>query len=136
MAFTSSDTNDCVINALADNQFIGTARADISTLEFIKGRQIDNLIVENLITVFQQKRCRRYEPEDYIPVLVTKANLKRAALQSPAEDGSLCLLRTAKNQKLSCLHRRHRIKAAENFLPDKDQWWTVRIYLVASDGYW
>lgn len=143
MAFPSSDKDDRASNVLADNRFIGTARADISYLTFIEGRQIDNQIVEKLITVFQQKRCRRYEPENYIPVLITKENLKRAlkasklkraALQSPAKDGSLRFLKPAKNQELFCLHGRHRIEAAKKFLPDTDQWWTIRVYLVESDG--
>jgi hypothetical protein len=143
MAYPSSDKDDRASNVLADSRYIGTARADISCLTFSQGRQTDHQIVEELITVFGQKRCRRYEPGNYIPVLISKANLKRAlkasklkraALQSPAEDGSLCFLRTAKKQKLFCFHGRHRIEAAKRFLPDKDQWWTIRVYLVESDG--
>jgi hypothetical protein len=99
MACLRNDTDDCASNVLADQRLIGTARADISCLEFIEGRQIDNRIVKNLVTVFQKQRCRRYDRENYIPVLITRANLRRvlksskltkAGLKSPAHDGSLC----------------------------------------------
>jgi hypothetical protein len=143
MACLYSEADDRATNVLADQRLIGTARANISSLEFIEGRQIDDRIVKNLINVFQQERCRRYDPENYIPVLLTQANLRRvlrsskltkADLKRPAHDGSLCLLKTAKNQMLRCLHGRHRIKAAEQFLPYDDRWWTIRIYLIKSDG--
>jgi hypothetical protein len=44
------------------------------------------------------------------------------------------LSNTLNIQKLFCLHGQHRIKAAESFLPHENQWWTIRIYLIRSDG--
>lgn len=135
-------SDDCATNVLIESRFIGTARAKISSLRFVQGRQINKRIVDRLTSVFQQERCRRYESENYIPVLLTKDNLKQVlkssklkkdALKRPSEDGTLHLLR-AKKAQLLCLHGRHRIEAAKNFLPREDQWWTVRVYVGKSDG--
>lgn len=143
MAFLSCDKDDRDSNLLATKRFIGTARTDISCLEFIKPREIDHPHVEHLVSVFQKTRCRRYDPENFIPVLITQAKLKRAlrvsdltqtSLRNAAPDGSLCFLKTAKNQKLSCVRGQHRIKAAENFLHKSDHWWTIKIFLVESEG--
>jgi hypothetical protein len=62
-------SDDCATNVLIDNRFVGTARAKISSLKFIKGRQINKRIVDELISVFQQERCRRYEWVEPIEVL-------------------------------------------------------------------
>lgn len=42
MAGLYSDGDDCASSVLADQRLIGTARAKISPLEFIDGRQIDD----------------------------------------------------------------------------------------------
>jgi hypothetical protein len=134
--------DDRTSNGLANKRFIGIARADVKRLRFIKGRQIDHKIVEKLVTVFQLEGCRRHNPKNFVPVLITPPILDRALkaskltqadLKNP-QDGSFCLLKTPKNQKLLCLHGRHRIKAAESFFPKEDQWWTISIYLAESSG--
>lgn len=75
-------------------------------LEFIKGRQIDKRIIDKLVAVVKQARCRKYDPENTIPVLITEDNLKKAlkaskltlaALKKGSHDGSLCLLKTVEN---------------------------------------
>jgi hypothetical protein len=127
---------------------IGVARASLTSLDFVKGRDIDNRIVDSLVGPF----CKdsRLEPENYLPVIITVADLGKAldvskvsrdSLSVKASDGIPCLLKPGRDQKFLCLHGRHRIKAAETVLTGDDNWWTIRIYLLEShsrDGeiYW
>jgi hypothetical protein len=143
MAFPTCDQDDRELNILAASSFVGTARVDISCLEFLDSRQLDGRIVEELVSNFQQTRCRRYESENFIPVLITKAGLERALrvsninrtdLKTPAQDGSFRFLKAAKNQKFSCIHGQHRIRAAEQFLDPRDRWWPVKLFLPNSKG--
>lgn len=143
MAYPSTDKDDRDLHILATKRLIGTARTDISCLDFIGGRQIDDRIVENLVGVFKKTRCQRYNPDHFIPVLIFQANLEKAlkasglsqtALGTPARDGSLPFLRTNPKQKLSCVHGKHRVKAASYFLPSDDRWWTVKVFLAKSNG--
>jgi hypothetical protein len=123
--------------------FAGTARVAISCLEFIPGRQIVPNIVTCLVRVFEKVRCRRLDPDNFIPVFITPSDLKRAlrtsnlppnALKRPSADGSLCFLNVATNQKLTCLHGRHRIQAAIKHLEPNDLWWTVKLFLATPEG--
>jgi hypothetical protein len=143
MAFPACDQDDRDLDILATKCFVGTARVDISCLKFLEGRQIDNRIVQDLVRGFQQVRCRRYDPDNFIPVLITESNFQRAlrvsdinqtALKNSSQDGSFYFLKTAKNQKLVCAHGRHRIKAAEQFLDPNDRWWPVKLFVVDSHG--
>ena len=116
---------------------ISTARVDISCLDFIEGRQIDRRIVDYLKAIFAATKCRqgskedsRYDPKNYIPVLIkSSSELKRVlkASKKTRKDlnvrrGSPCLLRTAPGQKLLCLDGRHRIEAADEFLSPGNRW--------------
>lgn len=71
MACLSNDKDDHESNVLAASRLIRTAQVEISCLEFINGWQIDKQIVDKLAVVFEQARCRRYDPENIIPVLIT-----------------------------------------------------------------
>jgi hypothetical protein len=140
MALCSSDKDDIEFATLSSKRFIGTARADISSLEFIEGgRQIDNQIIERLISIFKDMTCRRLDPDNYIPVLITQVDLNRAlrvskvqqnALKIPASDGSYHFLRTSKGQKLKCVYGKHRVKAAERYFGEGDRWWTITLFLT------
>ena len=141
MASLYSDKADRNLNALVARQLIGTARADVSCLDFFQGRQTDHQVVKHLLEVFCQIGCRRYDPDNFIPVLITKADLNialqasglnRTALQGQVQEGLPHILKTAKKQTLSCAHGRHRIEAAKQFLPEDDQRWTIKIFLVKS----
>ncbi|CZR55714.1 uncharacterized protein PAC_05602 [Phialocephala subalpina] len=123
-------------------RMIGTARVAISSLEFVGGRELDSRIVDGLIKNFELRKCRRYDPDHYIPVIISTTQLKRALrasninqseLLSPTKRGSLCFLKTAVGQKLQCLQGKHRVKAAEEFFVDsRDRWWAIRLFLCDS----
>ena len=143
MALPSCDQDDRKLDILAARCFIGTAQVDISCLTFLEGRQIDSRIVDDLVSSFQKTRCRRYESDNFIPVLITKSSLRRALrisnlnqtdLRTPAHDGCPRSLKAAKKQKFTCAHGRHRINAAERFLGPDDRWWPVKLFLTESKG--
>lgn len=150
MASPSIDKRDLESNIFAAKRIIGTVRAEISSLQFIPihpfqstRRQEDSQIVDDLVEVFRKTAIRRYDPDNVIRALVTPAELRRVlkasgvtqtVLTSPAPDGSLRLLKTAPNQKLSCLEGLHRIKAAEKVLAEDDCWWTIKLYLLDCES--
>ncbi|KAH8787541.1 hypothetical protein F5882DRAFT_293337, partial [Hyaloscypha sp. PMI_1271] len=140
--FSIQDRNDCIENIIRTKRTIGVVRADISCLEFVGSREEDPRAVEELKQIFQRTRIRRFNSDNYIPVLITVAELNRAlrasgltrrALQKPANDGTLCFLKTAPRQTLKCLKGLHRIKAAKEVLPPEDYWWTFRLLLLAPN---
>lgn len=143
MAFPSCDEDDRNLDMLAARCLVGTARVNISCLKFLDGRQIDGRIVQDLVNSFEQTRCRRYEPDNFIPVLITTSKLRRALrasnisrtdLRTTRQDGTFHILKPAKNQRFSCAHGRHRIKAAEQFFDSSDWWWPVKLFLTDSKG--
>jgi len=143
MAVSDVDEQDQNINNILEKTYIGTVRASLSSLSFVHGRETDPAIVQHLSEVFERTRCRRYDPDNFIPVIINQeglkkalkaTNVKRAALTTTLKDGSFLLLKPALGQKFSCVHGRHRVMAAEIFLPSDDQWWTVRLFLTDSQG--
>ena len=144
MASLSSTRENPDLNILAARQFIGTAQVDISCLKFFQGRQTDHWVVDNLLRVFSQSGCLRYDLDNYVPVLVFKEELQRAlwtsgltqsALKNAVKERLLCLLKVVEDQKLYCSHGRHRVEAAKSFfLEQEDHWWTIKLFLVQSKG--
>lgn len=144
MASLFSEEENRNLNMLAARRLIGTARADISCLEFFQGRQTDHHVVQTLLTVFSQAGCLRHDPDNYVPVLITKGNLRKAlrasglsqsALRNTARETPLCFLKVAKNQMLSCAHGRQRKEAAKSFFAEQqDRWWIIKVFLVNPDG--
>jgi hypothetical protein len=143
MICDAGDKRDLDINALISERLIGVARADTASLEFIKGREIDARIIDGLVRVFRKTKCRRHDPDHHIPVVINQGDLSKTleasgltqeALATPAKDGSPHFVRAVGAQKFLCLHGRHRIEAAQKFLPDDDQWWTIKLVLVISQG--
>jgi hypothetical protein len=153
MASPSTEKGDLESNAFAARRVIGTVRAEFSSLQFMlvesietrqgERRQEDSRIVNNLAEIFQKTKIRRYDPKNFIRAFVTPAGLRKAldasgvtqtVLTTPAPDGSLRLLKTGSNQKLSCVEGLHRIRAAEKVLAEDDRWWTVKLYLSDCKG--
>jgi len=139
----SNDDNDLKSNKFLVEHEIGIIRASISELRFFEGREIDTSIVERLAVVFSVDRCRRYDPDHYIPAVVnhtdlrkllTASNLSQRELLRPMKDGSPCLVKTHKSQTLLCMYRGHRTQAALRFLPKGQRWWTIRLFLVNDNG--
>jgi len=139
---TSHEQDDLELNSTTSKRFVGFARVDISVFHFMDGREIDDRITKGLIKLFQRTRCRRYDPDNYLKVLITKSQLKRAlrsskipqnSLKTPTTDGSFHFLHVGPNEKLICRDGQHRIKAAEYFEAG-DRWWTVELFLSHSEG--
>jgi hypothetical protein len=134
------DQFDRVLNVELGNRLVGVVRVDLSCLDFVKGREIDPHTVQGLTNLFESTACRRNDPKNYIDVHITPTALTKALKASsltekdlgPQQDGALPFLTTAPNQRLLCQYGRHRIKAAEQFLPSNDQWWTVILYVKKS----
>lgn len=132
MASLSSVRENRDLNILAARRFIGTARADISCLAFFQGRQRDHLVVYNLLRVFSQNGCLRHDPDNYVPVLITDADLKKAlrasglgqsALRHTAQEQALCFLKTSKKlcvfQATCPTYRGHRLCGKAGRLHDQ-----------------
>jgi hypothetical protein len=143
MAFPARDQDDRELNILAAERFVGTVRVAISCLQFLDARQLDPRVVKELVSNFQQTRCRRYESENFIPVLITKSDLDRALrvsdinrtdLKTPDQEGSFRFLKAAKRQNFTCVYGQHRIRAAEQFLDPRDRWWPVKLFIPKSKG--
>lgn len=150
MSSPAIDEGDLQSNVFAAKRLIGTVRAEISSLQFIplqpfqsSRRQEDSRRIDRLAGVFERTAVRRYDPKNYIRALMTPAELRKAlkasgvtqtVLTSPAPDGTLRLLKTGPDQKLSCVEGLHRTKAAEKVLPDDDCWWTIKLYLSDCQG--
>lgn len=124
MASLSSTRENPDLNILAARRFIGTARVDISCLKFFQGRQTDYRVVDNLLRVFSQSGCLRYDPDNYVPVLIFEEELQRAlrasslaqsTLKNAVKERSLSFLKVVKDQKLSCAQGRYRVEAAKSF---------------------
>jgi len=140
----NTDKRDRKLNVKTSKKSIGCARVNTSSLEFVEGRELDHRIVQRLVNLFEETECRRYDPDNYIRLSVTKKQLKNIlrlskltqnALKSPSQDGSLPFLNTG-STKLICYEGQHRVKAAESFLEPDDHWWTIRLFFKSSKGVW
>jgi hypothetical protein len=121
-------------------RLIGFVKIDISSLVFTSGRELDNRIVNKLIRVFHRSKygCDRVDERNYVPAIITSQDLSQLASrhQSLSRDLELSLsnvdvrpMLQVENEVIQCLHGKHRIKAAEQFLLANDRWWTTKLYV-------
>jgi hypothetical protein len=102
-------------------------RLDSIQLTGGNSRDLDKKNVERLKRIFGMEGCLRLDARNHIPVLVEKVafehawNTRRQTEPYPHLEFSRGILK--------CLHGRHRILAAYDFLPRIDQWWIVDIYV-------
>ena len=122
---------------------VGIVKVDISSLAFqddAGARQIDPIIVDRLIEIFYS----RYDSENHILALISLAELDHILQASRLTRGDLsksllggeCPKLDTSHQKIHCLHGRHRLRDAIEFLKPDDCWWTVRLYCFESDSEW
>ena len=122
-------------------KFQGTARIGLHHLNFprddAKGLHRKN--VDRLKAIYQQHGCRRLEVQHHIPAIVDEGSLNVAIAAAGISPTTLARPPTAdgypelvlpNGHRLECLHGRHRIQAGKEFLPARDQWWTVDLYLT------
>ncbi|GAB7336289.1 hypothetical protein MBLNU13_g09039t1 [Cladosporium sp. NU13] len=111
---------------LEQQQFaLGFGRVQLRHLYFETGiRDFDERNVNRLKLVFRTEGCHRDNPVNFIPALVSKADLE----QSSNTRGHPAELLLPPDRRLLCLHGKHRILAAKAVLPLHDQWWTLAFY--------
>lgn len=104
---------------------LGFGRANLKQLRFVSGvRDVDEKNVARLRLIFKTEGCQREDSAHVIPALIAKAELDQTWLTSnrPAE------IPLSPDQTLLCLHGKHRVLAAKEVLPLRDQWWTLALY--------
>lgn len=129
------------IEAEKSSKFRGRAQVPLEFLYFSVHcpRDLDRSNVERLKGVYLREGINRLKPENHVPAIIRKADLKSAIkhsgtslsdlLNRPQEN--LPQLKFPPNFRLQCLHGKHRIQAANELthLKVEDKWWTVTFYL-------
>lgn len=95
---------------------------------------VDPKNVARLIEVFRTEGCQRRQKENFVTALVGRQQLDDALLHSSVQH---CELKNADEPPrlafpatapVLCIHGRHRLAAAEEFLEPIDRWWTAELY--------
>ena len=129
---------------------VGIIRADISCLTFKnKSRADDQDIIDYLLSVFNNSRhgCEHGNPSHQIPALIGSrdldqiletSQLTRDDLRRMNLSGEYPKLNTS-NAEIRCLHGMHRVKAAEQFLRQRDPenypencWWIIKLFTFST----
>jgi len=92
-------------------------------------RQLDSKNVANLLKKFNLKDCNRLNPENYVSALVSRADLPQAL--QPDNKFFKEPQHFDPQHSLVCIHEKHRLEAAQQFLAGDKQWWVLNLY---SDG--
>ncbi|KAF4451416.1 hypothetical protein F53441_5584 [Fusarium austroafricanum] len=120
--------------------FRGTARIRFAHLRFgnLCPREPNNKIIAQLKERFSGEGCLRLEPKNHIPAVVSQDTLDACIRASPNVSQDLLLenkgkqppeLRLPENCMIECLQGIHRVAAGKEFLPRRDWWWTIDLYL-------
>jgi hypothetical protein len=90
-------------------------------------RQFDEKNIARLLDIFRLDGCQRREPDNHVPVLISRSALPEGPLRVSDD---LKLFKP--DHPLTYLHGRHRLEAARKFLTEKNnRWWIADLY---SDG--
>ncbi len=96
-------------------------------------RPLDPKNVARLLRIFQLEGCCRLEPEHHVPALINGQVLAAVLNDARLQPGNLMTCddppKLNINVPLICLHGKHRLKAANEFLDPHDKWWIVDLYL-------
>ena len=120
--------------------FCGSIKCPIRRLRYesitVDPRQLDPKNVARLLGVFQLEGCRRLEPQNHVPALISQAVWHTLLEHLPGGQSSLnppngAPVQVDPQHDLKCLHGRHRIEAAKKYLHPDDKWWIVDLY---TDG--
>lgn len=121
--------------------FRGCAKVHLQHLRFEE--QLDLLAqaifldvknITRLEKVFDIEVFLRLDPEHHSPVVINDYDLEESCQRSGVASGELFTSRIppalnfTAGYSIRCLHGRHRIAAAQNFLLAGDKWWTVDFY--------
>jgi len=109
----------------AEAYALGVARARIDCLRFESGvRDYDEKNIDRIEKIFEVEGCLREDPMHYIPALISSSEIDASVLNSDQPKD----LQVTSGRTILALHGKHRIVAAQHFLPKGDQWWTVALY--------
>lgn len=111
---------------------LGAAKIFLEHL-FCSTRELDSKNVTRLQNVFRNLGCRRLEPNNRVPVLITQEQFDHISRENgnpDFESSDPPILRT--NIRLECLHGMHRLAAGRNFLRGAERWWCADLILADS----
>ncbi|KAH6699447.1 hypothetical protein EV126DRAFT_342066 [Verticillium dahliae] len=120
--------------------FRGTARIRFANLYFGSScpRELDERITAELKERFTNEGCLRLEPMHHIPAIINQKLLESCLAASPDVSQSLLLehqdqqppeLTLPQETTVECLQGLHRVAAGKAYLPRRDWWWTIDLYL-------
>ena len=123
-------------------KYKGTCRIKLEMLYFRwnEPRELDTKNVEKLKACFRKSGCRRLLVQNHIPAIIDEQCLN-TAIQSSGITAAMLTNNYEKEYpelilpatyQLLCLHGRHRIQAAKEYLSPRDKWWTVDLYLAGE----
>ena len=116
------------VHAEIDHHLKDFARVKLNDIEFDTGADLDSRNVKRLTRVFKLQGCRREDPPNAIPVVVGTEFLAQQGLHPWTLRSYVSTQLPLLSGKVICLHGKHRICAAREFLHASDQWWTVKIF--------
>ena len=112
--------------------FCGTFRRPLDKLQHEElphnPRQLDQTNVARLLNVFRAEDCQHREPENHVPVLVSRSALPQVRNAAGIFEEPQFFI---PESPLQILHGAHRLEAARKFLQGSDRWWVADLY---SDG--
>ena len=118
------------IYAQLDRHFVGYARIGIDDIKFGSGRDRDNRNVKRLVTILERS-CERENPANAISVVAEKGPLSNVFRQNLHSSPSVSLVPSQLpflDNKVVCLHGKHRIYAARKILRNSDRCWIAKVF--------
>ena len=129
---------------LKRTNFLGTVRLKLRHLNVEhqgpEDTYLDPKNVTRLLGVFKLEGCLRLNEEHHVPAIINRGAFQDALIASEVQAEKLLSpqggdpppeLKLPADMKITCLHGKHRLAAAHQFLGPGDKWWMVSLY---SDG--
>lgn len=119
------------------SKYKGTARISLEHLHFPHPcRQVDYRIIYQLKRDFEGEGCIKDDPNNRVPAVIDdeilNAGLEKLQISidtfTATSKNKPPLLQLGRDVRLECLHGKHRILAAKDFLDVPDRWWMVDLY--------
>ena len=119
----------------------GCVKVSICILVFESDNQLSScfLDLKNVIRlhwIFQLKKCFCLKSEHHVSALINCQNLNTVLSNTELQPEDLMICDDSSilniNVSLVCLHRKHWLRAVNEFLNPHDKWWVVDLYLNSS----
>ncbi len=140
------------LSAAKAEAFLGTARLGLQGIDFsrrrtmttYKHREVSKEAIRSLFEVFQSEGCRRFDSENFLDVFIHRDSFETAIHRAGLNEDNFKLNSIAKDLKIDsvvelapdypveCFDGLRRVRAAELFLENNDQWWIVNLYDISS----